>query len=206
MERRATVNAALKLKKKSIKQRLGSTQPSFTPSTKVRGGGGALTARRGGRGNAQTARKQAVKAVRGGTIKSQTIVRGGGTPKRGRAKPNSSAQQVTTTPTRNKSPAKNRGAVRGRGRGGQQRTPQAQTSGAQKPQRGGKSPRANSSSRGGKAARGAKRGGGRGGAQAPKMTKEDLDKQLDQYMSKTRQGLDKELENYMSITGDVDMN
>jgi hypothetical protein len=38
------------------------------------------------------------------------------------------------------------------------------------------------------------------------MTKEDLDKQLDQYMSKTRQGLDKELENYMSITGDVDMN
>lgn len=146
-----------------------------------------------------------MKAIRGGvTIKSQTIVRGGGTPKRGRSKPNSSAQQVTTTPTRNKSPVKNRGAVRGRGRGGQQRTPQAPTSGAKKPQRGGKSPRANSN-RGGNTVRGGKRGG-RGGAQAPKMTKEDLDKQLDQYMSKTRQGLDKELENYMSITGDVDMN
>lgn len=159
----------------------------------------ASTPRRGaGRGNAQTTRKQAVKAIQGRVaIKSQTIVRGGGTPKRGRAgKP---TQQVTT-PTRNKSPAKSsRGAIRGGGRGGRtgQRTPQAATTGAQK-QRGGKSTRGS---------RGTGRGGsGRGGGAQPKLSKEDLDKQLDQYMSKTRTSLDKDLENYMSLTADVDMN
>ena len=37
------------------------------------------------------------------------------------------------------------------------------------------------------------------------MSKEDLDKQLDQYMSKTRGALDQDLENYMSLSGDVEM-
>ena len=57
-------------------------------------------------------------------------------------------------------------------------------------------PRGQSSGRG----RGRRRGG------STKVSKEDLDKQLDQYMSKTRSALDNDLESYMSKLGDVEMN
>lgn len=66
-------------------------------------------------------------------------------------------------------------------------------------QRGGNSPK--TASRGQSSGRG--RGRGRGGA--TKVSKEDLDKQLDQYMSKSKGALDQDLESYMSKIQDVEM-
>jgi hypothetical protein len=51
--------------------------------------------------------------------------------------------------------------------------------------------------RGGRGGRGGRRGG-RGGNPNPKMTKEELDAQLESYMSNTRTVLDHDLDSYMN--------
>lgn len=243
MERRnASVSAALKLKKKSIKQRLGAT---VNTNTRFRGTATQtqrkLTINRGAvrgsqRGNQRGIRTQVQtvtpsRIARGqrGTklIVSQTIVRGGGQIRRGTRTrgriitPSKKSAAVVNTPNRSaqKSP-RTRGGLRGARRGGRaQSTALVATQGGNQIQRGRgrgrgqrrgngqqnrhggndnlqKSPRGQSSGRG--------RGRGRGGA--TKVSKEDLDKQLDQYMSKTRSALDNDLESYMSKIGDVEMN
>lgn len=54
--------------------------------------------------------------------------------------------------------------------------------------------------RGGFGGRGRGRGRGRGGLARPVLTKEQLDNQLDAYMSKTKGHLDAELDAYMAQT------
>ncbi|KAI9560923.1 hypothetical protein GHT06_011879 [Daphnia sinensis] len=242
MERRnASVSAALKLKKKSIKQRLGAT---VNTGTRFRGTATQtqrkLTINRGAvrgiqRGNqrgirtqVQTVTQSRVARGRRGTkpIISQTIVRGGGQLRRGNTRgkiitPSKKSAVVVNTPNRSaqKSP-RTRGDLRGARRGGRaQSTALVAAQGGNQIQRGrgrGRGQRRGNgqqnrrggndnqpkSSRGQSSGRG--RGRGRGGA--TKVSKEDLDKQLDQYMSKTRSALDNDLESYMSKIGDVEMN
>ena len=217
---------------KSIKQRLGAT-PSVNTSNRFRGAltqnqRRTTTNRVAGRGSQRGNRTQSVSPVkvgrggRGGPkqIVSQTITRGGpGTKRstRGRViSPTKKAAPVATTT--NRTPTKSpraRGAIRGARRGG--RAPVASPPVENQVQRG----RGRGRGRGGRGGRGQQRGGaiqttprgqssgrgrGRGGrGGATPVSKEDLDKQLDQYMSKTRGALDQDLENYMSLSADVEM-
>ncbi|XP_046461964.1 chromatin target of PRMT1 protein-like [Daphnia pulex] len=240
MERRnASVSAALKLKKKSIKQRLGATVNTSTRFrgtatqtqrrlTTNRGAGRGSQSRgslRGSRTQGQTVTPTKIIRGRGGLkpIVSQTIVRGGGQGNkrstRGRIispskKPAPVAATTNRSPTK---PSRARGSVRGRrgGRGqmtsslitGQAESRIQRGRGRGRGQRGGKGPSRGGSSlptspRGQTSGRG--RGRGRGGS--TKVSKEDLDKQLDQYMQKTRSALDNDIESYMSKIGDVEMN
>lgn len=221
---------------KSIKQRLGATVNINTrfrgtatqtqrKLTIKRGAvrGSQRGNLRGSRAQVQTVTPSRIARGRRGTkpIVSQTIVRGGGQIRRGtRGKivtPSKKSAAVVNTPNRS-APARIRGAVRGARRGGrvqaatvvqaENRIQRGRGRGrgqgrgnGQQNRRGGndnvqKSPRGQSTGRG--------RGRGRGGA--TKVSKEDLDKQLDQYMSKTRSALDNDLESYMSKIGDVEMN
>ena len=56
----------------------------------------------------------------------------------------------------------------------------------------------------GRAGQGRRGGRGRGAQKSP-LTREDLDKQLDQYMSGTKHSLDDELVSYMKVSGSGDV-
>ncbi len=155
-----------------------------------------------------------------GRIKTMVITRGGGGRvgrggRAGRARPTAAKNVITA------SPAVVRGGRRGRGvqqkgvvvavnrgnkagRGGQRGSLKAQ---AASPARRGRGAGQSLRGRGGRAGRGGGRGGGAAGTTKVKLSKEDLDKDLEQYMSKTKGALNKELDNYMSgLNADVEMN
>ncbi|XP_038624966.1 chromatin target of PRMT1 protein isoform X2 [Tachyglossus aculeatus] len=185
MEHRPSVQAALKLKQ-SLKQRLGKSniqarlgRPALGVLARGALGGRGLPLGRGGlpRGALVRGGRPPRALLRGGVIlRGQSLLRGG----RGVA-PRMGLR---------------RGAMRGRGgpgRGGLGRGAMA---------RGALSSRGRgvaSRGRGGFGGRGRGRGRGRGSAR-PALTKEQLDNQLDAYMSKTKGHLDAELDAYMAQT------
>ncbi|NXJ16863.1 CHTOP protein, partial [Odontophorus gujanensis] len=160
MENRPSVQAALKLKQKSLKQRLGK---SNIQARLGRPAGPLARGAMGGRGLAMGQRGLPRGAMRGGRG-ARALLRGG-LPLRGRCRGvhvGSELQFLTVV-----SSLQGRGMV-GRGRGGF-------------------------------GGRGRGRGRGRGSAR-PALTKEQLDNQLDAYMSKTKGHLDAELDAYMAQT------
>ncbi|XP_063277202.1 chromatin target of PRMT1 protein isoform X2 [Prinia subflava] len=182
MENRPSVQAALKLKQ-SLKQRLGKSniqarlgRPAGPLARGALGGRGLALGQRGlPRGALRGRGGRAV--LRGGlALRGQGLLRGG----RGMA-PRMGLR---------------RGGVRGRGgpgRGGLGRGAMG---------RGGIGGRGRGMAgrgRGGFGGRGRGRGRGRGSAR-PALTKEQLDNQLDAYMSKTKGHLDAELDAYMAQT------
>ncbi|XP_078526610.1 chromatin target of PRMT1 protein isoform X2 [Lissotriton helveticus] len=189
MENRPSVQAALKLKQ-SLKQRLGKSniqarlgRPVGALPRGVIGGRGAVLGPRGlARGGVRGVR--GVRGLpRGGmALRGQNMIRGrGGAPRMGLR----------------------RGGVRGRGGPGRGTLGRGGPAG-----RGGIGGRGRGSlagrGRGGFGGRGRGRGRGRG-AVRPILTREQLDNQLDAYMSKTKGYLDAELDAYMSQT-DPDAN
>ncbi|KAM4880475.1 chromatin target of PRMT1 protein isoform 2-T2 [Sylvia borin] len=182
MENRPSVQAALKLKQ-SLKQRLGKSniqarlgRPAGTLARGALAGRGLALGQRGlPRGALRGRGARAV--LRGGVaLRGQGLLRGG----RGIA-PRMGLR---------------RGGIRGRGgpgRGGLGRGAMG---------RGGIGGRGRGMAgrgRGGFGGRGRGRGRGRGSAR-PALTKEQLDNQLDAYMSKTKGHLDAELDAYMAQT------
>jgi len=204
MEKRTALNnAAQKIKKKSIKQRLG-VQPTFSTRPKLRGSLSQpqrnISAKQSNvKGSTQQTRNQgAVGKITQKSKAAKTSLRGKATGKPVN-KPTRGAKQPQKPNTRGRNSV---GNVRGRGRRGAANAvannQQGKTAGqTQRPTRG----LPNSRGRG----RGRGRGGVRGGGQTPKVSKEDLDKQLDQYMSGTRHTLDQEIDSYMNL-GDAEMN
>ncbi|NXI72438.1 CHTOP protein, partial [Anseranas semipalmata] len=168
MENRPSVQAALKLKQKSLKQRLGK---SNIQARLGRPAGPLARGAMGGRGLSMGQR-----GLPRGAMRGQSMLRGG----------------------RGISPRMGlrRGGLRGRGgpgRGGLGRGAMG---------RGGLGGRGRGMAgrgRGGFGGRGRGRGRGRGSAR-PALTKEQLDNQLDAYMSKTKGHLDAELDAYMAQT------
>ncbi|NWX09378.1 CHTOP protein, partial [Caloenas nicobarica] len=158
MENRPSVQAALKLKQKSLKQRLGK---SNIQARLGRPAGALARGAMGGRGLAMGQRGLPRGAMRGGRG-ARALLRGG-------------------IPLR--------GGMRGRGFAGATRYRLVSPSGRGMVGRG----------RGGFGSRGRGRGRGRGSAR-PALTKEQLDNQLDAYMSKTKGHLDAELDAYMAQT------
>ncbi|NXM85656.1 CHTOP protein, partial [Oenanthe oenanthe] len=148
MENRPSVQAALKLKQKSLKQRLGK---SNIQARLGRPAGALARGALGGRGLGLGQRGLPRGALRGRG--GRALLRGGVTLRGGGA-----------------------GALRGRGG----------------PGRGGLG-RGGAMGRGGIGARGE-------GSARPALTKEQLDNQLDAYMSKTKGHLDAELDAYMAQT------
>ncbi|NXF70971.1 CHTOP protein, partial [Sclerurus mexicanus] len=181
MENRPSVQAALKLKQKSLKQRLGKSniqarlgRPAGALARGALGGRGLALGQRGlPRG---ALRGRGARAMLRGGVTLRGLLRGG----RGIA-PRMGLR---------------RGGIRGRGgpgRGGLGRGAMG---------RGGLGGRGRGMSgrgRGGFGGRGRGRGRGRGSAR-PALTKEQLDNQLDAYMSKTKGHLDAELDAYMAQT------
>ncbi|NXI41594.1 CHTOP protein, partial [Galbula dea] len=178
MENRPSVQAALKLKQKSLKQRLGK---SNIQARLGRPAGALVRGAMGGRGLAMGQRGLPRGAMRGGRG-ARAMLRGL-PPLRGQC-----CGQTRM--------GMRRGGIRGRGgpgRGGLGRGAMG---------RGGLSGRGRGMSgrgRGGFGGRGRGRGRGRGSAR-PALTKEQLDNQLDAYMSKTKGHLDAELDAYMAQT------
>uniref|UniRef100_A0A8C5EZM6 Chromatin target of PRMT1 n=4 Tax=Testudinoidea TaxID=8486 RepID=A0A8C5EZM6_9SAUR len=184
MENRPSVQAALKLKQKSLKQRLGKSniqarlgRPAGPLARGAVGGRGLPMGQRGLPRGAMRGGRGARALLRGGIpLRGQSLLRGG----------------------RGVSPRMGlrRGGVRGRGgpgRGGLGRGAMG---------RGGIGGRGRGMAgrgRGGFGGRGRGRGRGRGSAR-PALTKEQLDNQLDAYMSKTKGHLDAELDAYMAQT------
>ncbi|NWR65012.1 CHTOP protein, partial [Bucorvus abyssinicus] len=171
MENRPSVQAALKLKQKSLKQRLGK---SNIQARLGRPAGPLARGAMGGRGLAMGQRGLPRGALRGGRG-ARALLRGGV-------------------------------SLRGRCRSRGQRVPgwAGQMAGSQRgvrnpllvsPEGRGMAGRG----RGGFGGRGRGRGRGRGSAR-PALTKEQLDNQLDAYMSKTKGHLDAELDAYMAQT------
>ncbi|NXJ85244.1 CHTOP protein, partial [Trogon melanurus] len=149
MENRPSVQAALKLKQKSLKQRLGK---SNIQARLGRPAGPLARGAMGGRGLSMGQRGLPRGAMRGGRG-ARALLRGG-VPLRGRCR-----AQTRRLLSRGMA-GRGRGGFGGRGRG---------------------------------------RGRGRGSAR-PALTKEQLDNQLDAYMSKTKGHLDAELDAYMAQT------
>ncbi|NWS76997.1 CHTOP protein, partial [Crotophaga sulcirostris] len=156
MENRPSVQAALKLKQKSLKQRLGK---SNIQARLGRPAGALARGAMGGRGLSMGQRGLPRGAMRGGRG-ARALLRGG-VPLRGQC------HGQTGDPSMSVTLVICRGMV-GRGRGGF-------------------------------GGRGRGRGRGRGSAR-PALTKEQLDNQLDAYMSKTKGHLDAELDAYMAQT------
>ncbi|NXT21722.1 CHTOP protein, partial [Syrrhaptes paradoxus] len=174
MENRPSVQAALKLKQKSLKQRLGK---SNIQARLGRPAGALARGAMGGRGLAMGQRGLPRGAMRGGRG-ARALLRGG-------------------VPLRGRCPAPPKGwsgsnVCPGRG-GGKPRA--ARNCRLVSPQGRGMAGRG----RGGFGGRGRGRGRGRGSAR-PALTKEQLDNQLDAYMSKTKGHLDAELDAYMAQT------
>ncbi|XP_078526605.1 chromatin target of PRMT1 protein isoform X1 [Lissotriton helveticus] len=197
MENRPSVQAALKLKQ-SLKQRLGKSniqarlgRPVGALPRGVIGGRGAVLGPRGlARGGVRGVRGvrglprggMALRGLPSFPFPGQNMIRGrGGAPRMGLR----------------------RGGVRGRGGPGRGTLGRGGPAG-----RGGIGGRGRGSlagrGRGGFGGRGRGRGRGRG-AVRPILTREQLDNQLDAYMSKTKGYLDAELDAYMSQT-DPDAN
>ncbi|XP_053133923.1 chromatin target of PRMT1 protein isoform X2 [Hemicordylus capensis] len=182
MENRPSVQAALKLKQ-SLKQRLGKSniqarlgRPAGPLARGTLGGRGLLMGQRGLPRGAMRGGRGARALLRGGIpLRGQSLLRGG----RGLA-PRMGLR---------------RGGIRGRGgpgRGGLGR-------GAMGRGGIGRGRGMAGRGRGGFGGRGRGRGRGRGSAR-PALTKEQLDNQLDAYMSKTKGHLDAELDAYMAQT------
>ncbi|XP_052586802.1 chromatin target of PRMT1 protein isoform X1 [Peromyscus californicus insignis] len=185
MENRPSVQAALKLKQKSLKQRLGKSNIQARLGRPI----GALTRGAiGGRGLPIIQRGLPRGGLRGGRA-TRTLLRGG----------MSLRGQNLLRGGRAVAPRMGlrRGGVRGRGgpgRGGLGRGAMG---------RGGIGGRGRGMigrGRGGFGGRGRGRGRGRGALTRPVLTKEQLDNQLDAYMSKTKGHLDAELDAYMAQT------
>ncbi|NXT54535.1 CHTOP protein, partial [Pluvianellus socialis] len=156
MENRPSVQAALKLKQKSLKQRLGK---SNIQARLGRPAGPLARGAMGGRGLSMGQRGLPRGAMRGGRG-ARALLRGG-IPLRGQYHGSAGAALAAATPPFCRGMAgRGRGGFGGRGRG---------------------------------------RGRGRGSAR-PALTKEQLDNQLDAYMSKTKGHLDAELDAYMAQT------
>nr|XP_045006662.1 chromatin target of PRMT1 protein-like [Jaculus jaculus] len=140
MENRPSVQAALKLKQKSLKQRLGKSNIQARLGRPI---GALARGALGGRGGLPIVQRGLPRgALRGGRA-TRALLRGGM-------------------------------SLRGRGMIGR--------------------------GRGGFGGRGRGRGRGRGALTRPVLTKEQLDNQLDAYMSKTKGHLDAELDAYMAQT------
>ncbi|NXJ99894.1 CHTOP protein, partial [Corythaixoides concolor] len=154
MENRPSVQAALKLKQKSLKQRLGK---SNIQARLGRPAGALARGAMGGRGLSMGQRGLPRGAMRGGRG-ARALLRGG-IPLRGESRGCAGALYASVTLGRGMA-GRGRGGFGGRGRG---------------------------------------RGRGRGSAR-PALTKEQLDNQLDAYMSKTKGHLDAELDAYMAQT------
>ncbi|NXP77829.1 CHTOP protein, partial [Ramphastos sulfuratus] len=155
MENRPSVQAALKLKQKSLKQRLGK---SNIQARLGRPAGALVRGAMGGRGLAMGQRGLPRGAMRGGRG-ARALLRGG-LPLRGHPGRCQSCNPPLVSPQGRGMAGRGRGGFGGRGRG---------------------------------------RGRGRGSAR-PALTKEQLDNQLDAYMSKTKGHLDAELDAYMAQT------
>ncbi|XP_048749260.2 chromatin target of PRMT1 protein-like isoform X3 [Ostrea edulis] len=182
MANRPTVQAALKIKKASLKQRLGTTNVKARLNMNavrgrgVRGTGGGFNRGRGGGQRGQ----------RGGSRG------GGGDAMSPRGRGRGGFGQMNKTLGGGGFRGNQRGGFRGRGRGGFGDR--------------GRGGRGNRGNRGGnrfQRGRGGRGRGGRGrGGMKSGMTAEELDNQLDAYMSKTkntvRSNLDAELDAYMA--------
>uniref|UniRef100_A0A1B6CAY1 Chromatin target of PRMT1 protein C-terminal domain-containing protein n=1 Tax=Clastoptera arizonana TaxID=38151 RepID=A0A1B6CAY1_9HEMI len=232
MERRPTVLAALKLKKRSLKQRLGQATGNQFGSVKdrlllsrgsfrgrrgtTRGGGSTFgqgisplrqNRDQGGFATAEGSGRGANRGRGGGRLKRsfssgnlsrsqsmQSLNGRGGT--RGKFRGRSRSQSRNTSSLRGLSSAGRMAYRRGnRGAGRGNENFRSNRGGARTNQRGGGGGRGrwggnNFRGRGG-------RGGGRGMRNGNTPTKEELDNQLDQYMSNTKGFLDKELDSYM---------
>ncbi|XDB48966.1 hypothetical protein AB1E18_002549 [Capra hircus] len=185
MENRPSVQAALKLKQKSLKQRLGKSniqarlgRPIGALARGAIGGRGLPIIQRGlPRGGLRGGRATRTLLRGGMSLRGQNLLRGG----------RAVAPRMGLR----------RGGVRGRGgpgRGGLGRGAMG---------RGGIGGRGRGMigrGRGGFGGRGRGRGRGRGALARPVLTKEQLDNQLDAYMSKTKGHLDAELDAYMAQT------
>ncbi|NWI66340.1 CHTOP protein, partial [Todus mexicanus] len=172
MENRPSVQAALKLKQKSLKQRLGK---SNIQARLGRPAGALARGAIGGRGLAMGQRGLPRGAMRGARG-ARALLRGG-LPLRGRYRHRAGGASVVylTTSSEELLGVRNHPLVSPQGRGMAGR------------------------GRGGFGGRGRGRGRGRGSAR-PALTKEQLDNQLDAYMSKTKGHLDAELDAYMAQT------
>ncbi|NXJ42106.1 CHTOP protein, partial [Ciconia maguari] len=172
MENRPSVQAALKLKQKSLKQRLGK---SNIQARLGRPAGPVARGAMGGRGLSMGQRGLPRGAMRGGRG-ARALLRGG-VPLRALPSALCSPGTEERQPglcRRSGSCGKPRGSLWwSRGMAGR--------------------------GRGGFGGRGRGRGRGRGSAR-PALTKEQLDNQLDAYMSKTKGHLDAELDAYMAQT------
>uniref|UniRef100_A0A9L0SLB7 Chromatin target of PRMT1 n=1 Tax=Equus caballus TaxID=9796 RepID=A0A9L0SLB7_HORSE len=175
MENRPSVQAALKLKQKSLKQRLGKSniqarlgRPIGALARGAIGGRGLPIIQRGlPRGGLRGGRATRTLLRGGMSLRGQNLLRGGRAvaPRMG----------LRRGGVRGRG-AMGRGGIGGRGRGMIGR------------------------GRGGFGGRGRGRGRGRGALARPVLTKEQLDNQLDAYMSKTKGHLDAELDAYMAQT------
>ncbi|NXN74948.1 CHTOP protein, partial [Himantopus himantopus] len=177
MENRPSVQAALKLKQKSLKQRLGK---SNIQARLGRPAGALARGAMGGRGLSMGQRGLPRGAMRGGRG-ARALLRGG-IPLRGPA----------DSPPGLSNPPWCRGSSRwgaAGGCGGVCNSGFVSLEGRGMAGRG----------RGGFGGRGRGRGRGRGSTR-PALTKEQLDNQLDAYMSKTKGHLDAELDAYMAQT------
>lgn len=175
MENRPSVQAALKLKQKSLKQRLGKSniqarlgRPIGALARGAIGGRSLPIIQRGlPRGGLRGGRATRTLLRGGMSLRGQNLLRGGRAvaPRMG----------LRRGGVRGRG-AMGRGGIGGRGRGMIGR------------------------GRGGFGGRGRGRGRGRGALTRPVLTKEQLDNQLDAYMSKTKGHLDAELDAYMAQT------
>ncbi|NXD87981.1 CHTOP protein, partial [Halcyon senegalensis] len=185
MENRPSVQAALKLKQKSLKQRLGK---SNIQARLGRPAGALARGAMGGRGLAMGQRGLPRGAMRGGRG-ARALLRGG-LPLRGRYPGQtgvafdvlSDGQVPVLAPKTNL-------------RFGFSSVPKVRACFVEDEACRGMAGRG----RGGFGGRGRGRGRGRGSAR-PALTKEQLDNQLDAYMSKTKGHLDAELDAYMAQT------
>ncbi|NXU75651.1 CHTOP protein, partial [Oreotrochilus melanogaster] len=166
MENRPSVQAALKLKQKSLKQRLGK---SNIQARLGRPAGALARGAMGGRGLVAMGQRGLPRGAMRGARGARALLRGG-IPLRaplhvlGQATPDFVSGECVTIILF---------SLQGRGMAGR--------------------------GRGGFGGRGRGRGRGRGLAR-PALTKEQLDNQLDAYMSKTKGHLDAELDAYMAQT------
>ncbi|NXA56629.1 CHTOP protein, partial [Nothocercus julius] len=171
MENRPSVQAALKLKQKSLKQRLGK---SNIQARLGRPAGALARGAMGGRGMSMGQRGLPRGAMRGGRG-ARALLRGG-IPLRAATEElpgGSLAAQSRARALHGAAGNCHLVLLQGRGMAGR--------------------------GRGGFGGRGRGRGRGRGSAR-PALTKEQLDNQLDAYMSKTKGHLDAELDAYMAQT------
>ncbi|CAC5377321.1 unnamed protein product [Mytilus coruscus] len=221
MANRPSVQAALKIKKKSLKQRLGFGNTSVKSRLTLGGrGGGAMV--RGGRGQGRLMRSRGQMRGRGrggrggggstpGSPTGNQMVRGGnrgqrgGFVQRGRGQrggfvQRGGGQRGGFVQRGGGGGGENRGRrggmQRGRGFQGGNRGGRGQAQGF-RGNRGGFRARGGGNNRGRGGFRGGRGQRGRGGDGRSPISKEELDNQLEAYMSKTKSSLDADLDSYM---------